>query len=213
MVPLRADPPPMEQRSPACPSPGALPADRHAREFPKVTGRGRDAGGRDRAGVDGHGRGTFALPRGSRRLRLRHPEKARAELVSAPAAMRSPGRGAARGPRGAGALVVNAAQVDEALFGPEGCAARPPRGAVVVSSRHHGARGGARAGARASRRGGLLALDAPVSGGPARAREGALSVWPPALPPPSPPPRRARRDCAKVWRLGEAPASAARSRW
>ena len=101
-------------------------------------------------------------------------------------------------------LVVNAAQVDEVLFGPEGCAARLPRGAVVVSCVTM-APEAARALAERLDSRGLLSLDAPVSGGAARAREGALSVMasgPPAAFAAATPVLDAIAQ--KVWRLGEA---------
>lgn len=72
-------------------------------------------------------------------------------------------------------VVVNAAQVEEALFGPEGVAARLRKGAVVVScvtmapdrAREFAERAGAL---------GLHYLDAPISGGAVKAAAGALSI-------------------------------------
>ncbi len=105
-------------------------------------------------------------------------------------------------------LVVNAAQVEQVLFGPEGyvtgCAARLPAGAVVLCAVTM-APEAARAFAARLEGLGLLALDAPVSGGPVRAREGALSVMasgPPAAFAAAGPVLAAIAQ--KVWQLGDA---------
>jgi len=72
-------------------------------------------------------------------------------------------------------LVVNAAQARAALFGPQGAAPRLAPGAVlIVSSTMSPADARGLAAEAASR--GLLYLDAPVSGGAAGARAGALTV-------------------------------------
>jgi 3-hydroxyisobutyrate dehydrogenase len=72
-------------------------------------------------------------------------------------------------------LVVNAEQTDAALFGPDGAAPALRKGAVVVSSAtvapEYAAALGDRLGAM-----GLLHLDAPVSGGAAKAAAGQLTV-------------------------------------
>ncbi|MGH7121292.1 MAG: L-threonate dehydrogenase [Acetobacteraceae bacterium] len=102
-------------------------------------------------------------------------------------------------------LVVNAAQADEVLFGKAGVAGRLAKGTVVLSAVTM-APEAARALAARLDGAGLLSLDAPVSGGPVRAREGALSVMAsgsaqaftaaePVL----------SAMAAKVWRLGEEP--------
>jgi 3-hydroxyisobutyrate dehydrogenase-like beta-hydroxyacid dehydrogenase len=65
-------------------------------------------------------------------------------------------------------LVVNAAQTEAALFGPEGCAGRILRGGVVVSSATMSPDDARRLAQRAEALG-LLYLDAPVSGGAAKA--------------------------------------------
>jgi L-threonate 2-dehydrogenase len=102
-------------------------------------------------------------------------------------------------------LVVNAAQVDAVLFGPEGCASRLPSGAVVLSSVTM-APEAARALAARLEGLGLLALDAPVSGGPVRAREGALSVMASGSPAAFAAAEPVLAAIAqKVWRLGDAP--------
>jgi len=72
-------------------------------------------------------------------------------------------------------LVVNAAQTEAALFGPEGAAPRLAPGAVVLSSATM-APDAARALARQAEASGFLYLDAPVSGGATKAREGAMTV-------------------------------------
>jgi 3-hydroxyisobutyrate dehydrogenase len=91
------------------------------------------------------------------------------------------GRGAA-GPAEAAAgaealvsVVVNAAQTEAVLFGPGGAAAALARGAVIVSCATM-APADARALAGQAAASGLLWLDAPISGGAARAASGALSV-------------------------------------
>jgi len=72
-------------------------------------------------------------------------------------------------------LVVNAAQTESALFGPEGAAPRLAPGAVVISSATMSPEEAKRLAARAEALG-LLWLDAPVSGGAAKAAEGAMTV-------------------------------------
>jgi putative dehydrogenase len=72
-------------------------------------------------------------------------------------------------------LVVNAAQTEAALFGPEGCAGRIVPGGVIVSSATMSP-SDARRFAEAAQAGGLLYLDAPVSGGAAKAASGEMTV-------------------------------------
>jgi putative dehydrogenase len=72
-------------------------------------------------------------------------------------------------------LVVNAAQTEAALFGEGGAAPRLAPGAVVISSATM-APDSARALAARAEATGLLWLDAPVSGGAAKAREAAMTV-------------------------------------
>jgi len=102
-------------------------------------------------------------------------------------------------------LVVNATQTEAALFGPEGALPRLAPGAVVLSSATM-APDAARAIAARLEEAGMLPLDAPVSGGAVKAREGAMTVMAagsaaafdkaaPVL----------EAIAAKVWRLGEAP--------
>ncbi|MES2710549.1 MAG: L-threonate dehydrogenase [Pseudomonadota bacterium] len=101
-------------------------------------------------------------------------------------------------------LVVNAQQTEAALFAEGGAASRLGPGAVVISSATM-APDSARALAVRAEAMGLLWLDAPVSGGAAKAREGAMTVMASGSP--------AAFDAAqpvldaistKVWRLGDA---------
>jgi 3-hydroxyisobutyrate dehydrogenase-like beta-hydroxyacid dehydrogenase len=72
-------------------------------------------------------------------------------------------------------LVVNAAQAEAALFGPEGAAPRLAPGAVVINSVTLAPDDARRLAAKAEAAG-LLYLDAPVSGGAAGARAGTTTV-------------------------------------
>lgn len=102
-------------------------------------------------------------------------------------------------------LVVNAAQTRSALFGPDGCRERLVQGGVVISSATMSP-SDARDLATQAEAHGLLYLDAPVSGGAAKAAEGAMTVMASG--------HRAAFDrarpmldavAAKVWELGDAP--------
>jgi 3-hydroxyisobutyrate dehydrogenase len=72
-------------------------------------------------------------------------------------------------------MVVNAAQTDAVLFGPGGAAAAMKPGGVILSSATM-APDDARALAAKAEALGLLYLDAPISGGPVKAMEGAITV-------------------------------------
>lgn len=72
-------------------------------------------------------------------------------------------------------VVVNAAQTEAALFGPEGCAAAMPEGAVFVSCATMSPEAARTLAARVQNTR-LLYLDAPISGGAKRAAEGALTI-------------------------------------
>lgn len=72
-------------------------------------------------------------------------------------------------------LVVNAAQTEAALFGPEGCVPRLAPGAVIIASATMGPADAKRLAARAEEAG-LPYLDAPVSGGAAKAAAGEMTV-------------------------------------
>ena len=73
------------------------------------------------------------------------------------------------------AVVVNAAQTESVLFGPEGCAVTMQEGAVFVSSATMAPQA-ARALAERLQATGRLYLDAPMSGGAARAADGKLTM-------------------------------------
>ncbi|MBB5042234.1 L-threonate dehydrogenase [Shinella fusca] len=88
------------------------------------------------------------------------------------------GASASEAARGADILVlvvVNAAQVESALFGAEGAAAALGDGAVVIASPTMAPQE-AQDFARRAEAAGLLYLDAPISGGAAKAAAGALTV-------------------------------------
>jgi 3-hydroxyisobutyrate dehydrogenase-like beta-hydroxyacid dehydrogenase len=72
-------------------------------------------------------------------------------------------------------LVVNAAQTESALFGAQGCAARLAPDGVIISSATMSPADARRLAAAAAARG-LLYLDAPVSGGAAKAAAGEMTV-------------------------------------
>ena len=72
-------------------------------------------------------------------------------------------------------VVVNAAQTEAILFGPDGAAQTLPEGAVFVSSATMDPER-ARSLAARLESSGRLYLDAPISGGAARAAEGALTI-------------------------------------
>ncbi|HEY0420837.1 MAG TPA: L-threonate dehydrogenase [Acetobacteraceae bacterium] len=101
-------------------------------------------------------------------------------------------------------FVVNAAQADSVLFGPEGCAARLPEGAVVLMCTTLAPEAARTLDARLAERG-VLMLDAPVSGGAVGARAGSMTVMasgPAAAFDKAAPVLEA--IAGKVWRLGEA---------
>lgn len=133
-------------------------------------------------------------------------EAARAEFAAAGGQAVASAADLPQGTQAVVVLVVNAAQAEAALFGAQGgCAARLAPGAVVVCSATM-APDDARRLAGMARARGLLYLDAPVSGGAAKAREGAMTVMasgPPAAFAAAQPVLDA--IATKVWRLGEAP--------
>ncbi|MCG2595335.1 NAD(P)-dependent oxidoreductase [Ramlibacter sp. XY19] len=71
--------------------------------------------------------------------------------------------------------VVDAAQVDEVLFGAQGAAGALPAGAAVLLCPTIAPQDVERFAARLAAQG-LAAIDAPMSGGPARARDGSMSL-------------------------------------
>lgn len=72
-------------------------------------------------------------------------------------------------------VVVNAAQTEAVLFGPDGAAAAMPEGAVFISSATMDPDVARRLAGRLEETGRLY-LDAPISGGAQRAAEGALTI-------------------------------------
>ena len=102
-------------------------------------------------------------------------------------------------------LVVNAEQTDVALFGREGAAPRMARGSVVIASSTVAPAYAEQLGQRLAQHG-LHMIDAPVSGGAARAGTGQLSIMGSGSAAAF---RQAKSVldaiAAKVYRLGEAP--------
>jgi 3-hydroxyisobutyrate dehydrogenase len=72
-------------------------------------------------------------------------------------------------------LVLNEAQTDEVLFGPKGAAAALAPGSLVIASATVSPNFARSLGQRLAERG-ILMLDAPVSGGAAKAREGKITM-------------------------------------
>jgi len=138
-----------------------------------------------------------------------HVYDVRAEAVTAFVAQ---GAKAAATPAALGAacdvvvvLVVNAEQTEKVLFGEQGAAAAMHKGAVVVSSATLAPHIAEQLGARLDRLG-LLMIDAPVSGGAAKAAAGEMTIMASGAP-------AAFAKCekvfdaiaAKVYRLGDRP--------
>jgi len=102
-------------------------------------------------------------------------------------------------------LVVNAEQTEKVLFGEQGAAAAMRKGAVVMSSATLAPDVAEQLGARLERMG-LLMIDAPVSGGAAKAAAGEMTIMASGAP-------EAFARCepvlaaiaAKVYRLGDRP--------
>jgi L-threonate 2-dehydrogenase len=93
-------------------------------------------------------------------------------LGAAPAATAAQ---AAQGARALIACVVDAAQTEQVLFGPGGAAAALAAGTPVLLCPTIAPEDVERLGRRLAE-GGLLPIDAPMSGGPARARDGSMSL-------------------------------------
>ena len=138
-----------------------------------------------------------------------HVYDVRADAVKAFAAQ---GAKAAATPAALGAacdvvvlLVVNAEQTEKVLFGEQGAAAAMRKGGVVVSSATLAPDFAEQLGARLDRLG-LLMIDAPVSGGAAKAAAGEMTIMASGAP-------EAFAKCApvfdaiaaKVYRLGDRP--------
>lgn len=132
-------------------------------------------------------------------------DTARAEFAAAGGATAASAAGIDQGTEAVLLLVVNAAQTEAALFGPEGCAPRLAPGAVILSSATMGPADAKRLAERAEAAG-FLYLDAPVSGGAAKAASGEMTVMASGSPAAF---AKARpvldAVAAKVWELGDAP--------
>jgi putative dehydrogenase len=101
-------------------------------------------------------------------------------------------------------FVVNAAQVNDVLFGPEGCVSKLPRGAVVLCSTTMAPEAARALDARLAQAG-LLMLDAPVSGGAVAAQAGSMTVMASGSPAAFEKAQPVLDAVAsKVWRLGDA---------
>lgn len=102
-------------------------------------------------------------------------------------------------------LVVNAAQTEAALFGPAGAVRCLAPGAVVISSATMSPAEARRLAARTEEQG-FLYLDAPVSGGAAKAAAGEMTVMASGTPDAFAKAEPVLSAMAgKVWRLGDAP--------
>jgi 3-hydroxyisobutyrate dehydrogenase len=111
---------------------------------------------------------------------------------------------AAKGADIAICVVVNAAQTETVLFGPGGAAAQMPAGGVIVSCATM-APDAARAFEAKAQTLGLLYLDAPISGGAARAASGEVTVMGSGTPAAFARARPALNAiAAKVYELGDA---------
>ena len=102
-------------------------------------------------------------------------ETARARLEAAGGRAFSTPAEAAAGADIVVVVVVNAAQAEAVLFGHDGAAAQARPGAVIIASPTMSPEEARALAARAEAMG-LHYLDAPVSGGPVRAADGALSI-------------------------------------
>lgn len=132
-------------------------------------------------------------------------DSARAEFAAAGGATAASAAGIAPGTEAVLLLVVNAAQTEAALFGPEGCAPRLAPGAVILSSATMGPADAKKLAERAEAAG-FLYLDAPVSGGAAKAAAGEMTVMASGSPAAFAKARPVLDAVAsKVWELGDAP--------
>ncbi|MBL6454516.1 NAD-binding protein [Belnapia sp. T6] len=132
-------------------------------------------------------------------------ETARAEFAAAGGTPAASASALPEGTEGVLVLVVNAAQAEAALFGPEGAAPRLAPGAVVIVSSTMAPEDARRLAGIAEARG-FLYVDAPVSGGAVGARAGAMTVMasgsPEAMAKAGP---ILAAVSKKVWTLGDAP--------
>ena len=102
------------------------------------------------------------------------PERVKA-LVAAGAVAANTPAAAARGAQALIVCVVDAAQVEDVLFGPGGAAAAMEHGAAILLCPTISPDAVERFAAMLRERG-LCPIDAPMSGGPARARDGSMSL-------------------------------------
>jgi 3-hydroxyisobutyrate dehydrogenase len=102
-------------------------------------------------------------------------------------------------------VVVNAAQTEQVLFGPDGAAAHLKPGAVVISSATVSPEFAEALGARLQAMG-LRFIDAPISGGAAKAASGEMSVMAAGAPETFAVCEKLfDAICAKLYRLGDQP--------
>ena len=102
-------------------------------------------------------------------------------------------------------VVVNAAQTEQVLFGPEGAAAHMKPGAVVIASATVAPEFAEALGARLQAMG-LRFIDAPISGGAAKAASGQMSVMAAgAVEAFAPCARLFDAMCTSLYRLGDQP--------
>jgi putative dehydrogenase len=102
-------------------------------------------------------------------------------------------------------VVVNAAQTEQVLFGPEGAAAHLKPGAVVIASATVSPEFAEALGARLQAMG-LRFIDAPISGGAAKAASGEMSVMAAGAPETfAVCTRLFDAICARLYRLGDQP--------
>jgi 3-hydroxyisobutyrate dehydrogenase len=138
-----------------------------------------------------------------------HACDVRAEVVQAFA---KEGGVAAAGPAALGAavpiaitLVVNADQTEQVLFGPDGAASKLVPGAVVIASATVAPEYAIDLGKRLAARG-ILMIDAPVSGGAARAAKGEMTIMASGVPEAFDKAQAVLDAIAtKVYRLGDEP--------
>jgi len=131
-------------------------------------------------------------------------EEARAELQAAGGEVVGRAADLPEGLQAVVLLVVNAAQVEDVLFGADGCIARLAPGTVVLSCVTMAPLAARALGEKLEARG-LLVLDAPVSGGRPAARAGTMTVMgsgsPAAFAAAAP---VLEAIGGKIWRLGDA---------
>ena len=136
-------------------------------------GDGRE--GRRRAAVIGLGSMGSLLRAGFEVAGFDVSEAATDRLAEAGGSIAANPSEAARGAEAVVAVVVNAAQTEEVLFGAQGCAGTMAEGSVFISSATMSP-GQARTLGRRLEQTGRLYLDAPMSGGAARAADGTLTM-------------------------------------